>query len=66
MAAQGVELNESECRPIDPYTTNKLIDKYQSVNKTPSDDDKLRRYLEFQGKVLSCVDLTCIIFLFPK
>ena len=53
MAAQGVELNESECQPVDQYTSNMIINTARKISKTPSDDDKLRRYLEFQGKVLT-------------
>lgn len=53
MAAQGIELNEIECRPVDPYTSSKKILNLAPQRKTPSDDDKLRRYLEFSGKVLT-------------
>lgn len=53
MAAQGIELNETECQPVDPYTTTKIIVNLAPHHKTPSDDDKLRRFLEFSGKVLT-------------
>lgn len=53
MAAQGIELNETECQPVDPYTSTKTIVNLTTQRKTPSDDDKLRRYLEFSGKVLT-------------
>lgn len=53
MAAQGIELNETECQPVDPYSASKLILNLSRERKTPSDDDKLRRYLEFSGKVLT-------------
>lgn len=61
MNAQGVELNEPECLPIDPFTSNSLIRKIQKVNKTPTDDDKLRRCLEFQGMVLTCVNMNIFV-----
>lgn len=53
MAAQGIELKETESQPVDPYTSNKMIINLTQQRKTPSDDDKLRRYLEFSGKVLT-------------
>jgi len=52
MLSQGIELNDSECPPIDPVTTDRLINCNTKWRKTPHNDDKLRRYLEFQGKVL--------------
>lgn len=53
LAAQGIELNETEALPVDPYGSTALINRLRPEHKTPSDDDKLRRYLEFQGKVLT-------------
>lgn len=52
MLSQGIELNEAECSPADPATTERMININQKTRKTPQLDDKLRRYLEFQGKVL--------------
>lgn len=53
LTAQGIELGDSEALPLDPYTSDKLISSVRPQHQTPSDDDKLRRYLEFQGKVLT-------------
>lgn len=61
MNAQGVELNEPECLPIDPFTSNALIKKIQKVNRTPTDDDKLRRCLEFQGMVLTYANINIFV-----
>lgn len=61
MLAQGVELNDSECQPIDPYQSNLIINSTKTFTKAHGDDDKLRRYLEFQGKVLALV-LDAIFF----
>lgn len=50
--SQGVELNESECAPADPVTINRLVSNDRKIRTAHTPDDKLRRYLEFQGKVL--------------
>ena len=51
MLSQGIELNAMEEVPEDPY-----IQSRQSVRQITSStlpvDDKLRRFLEFDGKVL--------------
>ncbi|KAJ6636335.1 EF-hand domain-containing protein 1 [Pseudolycoriella hygida] len=53
MVAQGMELNDSECMPCDPVESEKKMASRQLTTQTPTTDDRLRRYLEFQGKVLS-------------
>ncbi|XP_037039126.1 EF-hand domain-containing protein 1-like [Bradysia coprophila] len=53
MIAQGVELNDSECSPVDSVELDKKTATRPYTMQTPTTDDKLRRYLEFQGKVLS-------------
>ena len=53
LEANGIELNASECLPKDNVTTDKIIQDVQShTHKTPSTDDKLRRFLDYTGKVL--------------
>nr|CAD7450683.1 unnamed protein product [Timema bartmani] len=52
MESQGMELNQPEDLPVDPYTTERGLKMRQPTNKTQLVDDKLRRFLEFDGKVL--------------
>lgn len=56
LCSNGIELNPSECMPIDPVGTDRLIQKMRfPANRkkaTNTNDDKLRRYLEYQGMVL--------------
>uniref|UniRef100_A0A1B6DLI7 DM10 domain-containing protein n=1 Tax=Clastoptera arizonana TaxID=38151 RepID=A0A1B6DLI7_9HEMI len=51
LLSQGVELNDMEDMPQDPYTQSRM-NLNPHVRKTPPVDDKLRRFLEFDGKVL--------------
>lgn len=50
MASQGIVLAEAERMPIDRYNQNKVIQSH--FTKTPPADDKLRRFLEYDGKIL--------------
>ncbi|XP_075234707.1 EF-hand domain-containing protein 1-like [Lycorma delicatula] len=51
--SQGVELNDQEELPFDPYIRNRQLAELPKFKKTPSlADEKLRRYLEYDGKVL--------------
>lgn len=54
LEANGIELNASECLPKDPVTIDKMIQEASQghTHKTPSTDDKLRRFLDYTGKVL--------------
>lgn len=52
MASQGLEMAEAEEMPRDPYTFNRQLQVIPKVTKTPPADDKLRRFLEYDGKVL--------------
>lgn len=52
MASQGLTMAEAEEMPFDPYTQNRCMQMASNTSKTPSDDDKLRRYLEYDGKIL--------------
>lgn len=52
LLSQGVELNEPECMPPDPYTEMRKHKTTIPQTKTKLVDDKLRRSIEFDGKVL--------------
>nr|CAI5819354.1 unnamed protein product [Callosobruchus analis] len=56
MASQGLIMGDREEMPVDPYTFNRqLCEKSTTTpvsNKTPGSEDKLRRFLEYDGKVL--------------
>lgn len=57
LLSNGIELNPVECLPIDPVGTDRMIQRvrFPPTKKKPAsaiNDDKLRRYLEFQGMVL--------------
>ncbi|XP_046392294.1 EF-hand domain-containing protein 1-like isoform X2 [Ischnura elegans] len=53
LLSQGIVIGESENMPADPYIEKrKCIDKQQLPATTMSPDDKLRRFLEYDGKIL--------------
>jgi hypothetical protein len=53
MASQGLIMADAEQLPPDPYTQNRLLHSQQNnFTKTPSADDKFRRFLEYDGKIL--------------
>lgn len=57
MASQGLIMGDPEQLPADPYTQSRLMKSHQTnLTKTPSADDKFRRFLEYDGKVLKFVD----------
>ena len=51
LLSQGVELNNPECMPPDPYTQMRKA-KSKAPPKTAVTIDKFRRFLEFEGRVL--------------
>ncbi|KAL1497117.1 hypothetical protein ABEB36_008127 [Hypothenemus hampei] len=52
MASQGLDMADPEEMPIDQHTLNRKLQVTPKITKTPSSDDKLRRFLEYDGKVL--------------
>lgn len=52
MASQGLTMGDPEQLPPDPYTQDRLMKVQSNFTKTPSADDKFRRFLEYDGKVL--------------
>lgn len=52
MASQGLIMGEPEEMPADPYTQDRMQQTQLHVTKTASADDKLRRFLEYDGKIL--------------
>lgn len=52
MASQGLIMGQPEEMPPDPYTQERMFQTAIHVTKTPSADDKLRRFLEYDGKIL--------------
>lgn len=52
MQSQGLEMGPPEELPIDPYTQNRQMQGAVTTTKTPQADDKLRRFLEYDGKIL--------------
>lgn len=53
MASQGIDLRPKEDEPPDPYLQNRSMANVLKTKVTSVVDDKLRRFLEFDGKVLS-------------
>lgn len=54
---------DPEQLPPDPYTQNRLMQSMQitsNFSKTPSADDKFRRFLEYDGKILKYVRIICV------
>lgn len=54
MASQGLTMGDPEEPPPDPYTQERMLQTAPHVTKTPPADDKLRRFLEYDGKILRC------------
>lgn len=52
MASQGLIMGDPEEMPADPYMQDRMMQTALHVTKTPSADDKLRRFLEYDGKIL--------------
>ncbi|ENN78711.1 hypothetical protein D910_03621 [Dendroctonus ponderosae] len=52
MASQGLDMGDPEEMPYDPYTFNRQLQVIPKITKTPPADDKFRRFLEYDGKVL--------------
>ncbi|CAG9840580.1 unnamed protein product [Diabrotica balteata] len=52
MASQGLIMQDAEEMPVDPYTFNRELTVHSNFSKSKSVDDKMRRFLEYDGKVL--------------
>lgn len=52
MASQGIVIRPTEDMPPDPYIQMREMKVRQNTRVTPPLDDKLRRFLEYDGKVL--------------
>ncbi|XP_069689389.1 EF-hand domain-containing protein 1-like isoform X2 [Periplaneta americana] len=52
LESQGIELNDSEEMPPDPYMLDRNLRIKPHSHKTKLADDKLRRFLEYDGKIL--------------
>jgi len=52
LQSQGIELNGPEEMPPDPYIVNRQLKLQSHSHKTNLTDDKLRRFLEYDGKIL--------------
>lgn len=52
LQSQGIELNDPDEMPPDPYILNRQLKLKSHSHKTKLTDDKLRRYLEYDGKIL--------------
>ncbi|XP_066261750.1 EF-hand domain-containing protein 1-like [Euwallacea similis] len=52
MASQGLDMAETEEMPHDPYTYNRKLQMIPKISKTPPADNKFRKFLEYDGKVL--------------
>ena len=50
MRSEGIDLNEPETKPMDPYMESRCQPKY--CYTTPSTYDKLRKFLELDRNVL--------------
>ena len=50
MASEGIELNPKEDPPRDPYGVSRQLP--QNAYTTPSDYDKLKRFMQMDRKVL--------------
>lgn len=45
-------MNDPEEMPVDPYTHNRLLQNMRGPSKPSNEYDKLRRFLEYDGKIL--------------
>jgi hypothetical protein len=52
LESEGIEVNDPEGCPADPYTSTRKQGELPKVTKTPNDMDKLRKFLELDRKVL--------------
>ncbi|XP_032516120.2 EF-hand domain-containing protein 1-like [Danaus plexippus] len=53
LESQGIELSKEEDLPTDPYTEKERWKNIQPPKRSKSHDDRLLRFLEYEGKVLS-------------
>lgn len=52
LLCHGVEINDSECMPPDPYIQLRESKNQLKTTSFSSTTDKLRRFLEYEGRVL--------------
>lgn len=52
MASQGLDMADPEEMPCDPYTYSRKLQMTPKLFKTPSADNKFRKFLEYDGKIL--------------
>ncbi|KAM3966804.1 EF-hand domain-containing protein 1 [Aphomia sociella] len=53
LESQGIELSKEEDLPVDAYAQKERWKAVRPPQKTKSHDDRLRRYLEYDGKILT-------------
>lgn len=64
MASQGIIINPTEDMPPDPYIQMRQLKVRESTRVTPPLDDKLRRFLEYDGKILKYVPSNIFMHIF--
>jgi hypothetical protein len=52
LQSQGIELNDPEDMPPDPYILNRQLKFISHSHKTKPTDDKLRHFLNYDEKIL--------------
>ncbi|XP_014250322.1 EF-hand domain-containing protein 1-like [Cimex lectularius] len=52
LMSQGVELNDDECLPQDPYTRKRMSQNTVKTSITPSCEDKMYKFLAYDKKIL--------------
>ncbi|XP_044729209.1 EF-hand domain-containing protein 1-like [Chrysoperla carnea] len=52
MRSQGIDINPKEDEPPDPYLQQRIMRNTPETHVTPMVDDKLRRLVEYDGKIL--------------
>lgn len=52
MQSHGIDMGPPEEMPEDPYIQKRSEKLPVTTMKTPTVDDKLRRFLEYDGKIL--------------
>lgn len=50
--SQGLEMGPAEEMPLDPYIQTREMQNAPPTSRGASCDDKLRRFLEYDGKIL--------------